>query len=98
MTANNGILEGLLSSLEQRLQGQQDDSSYTQKLVASSLNAVAQKVGEEAVEVVIASIAENDHCFKQEVADLLYHLAVLLIAKKVSVADIDAVLTARIKN
>jgi len=58
---------------------------------------VAQKVGEEAVEVVIEAKDSNDELFKNEVSDLLYHTLILLKVKKVKLADIEDVLKARKK-
>lgn len=64
------------------------DGSYTSKLFQAGLNRTAQKVGEEAVELVIEAIDSNDEKFKDEAADLLYHLLVLLSAKNVSLAKV----------
>jgi phosphoribosyl-ATP pyrophosphohydrolase len=59
------------------------------------LNKISQKVGEEATEVVIAALNQTGEQLKDEVADLLYHLLVLLQAKGVSLSEIDAVLANR---
>jgi phosphoribosyl-ATP pyrophosphohydrolase/phosphoribosyl-AMP cyclohydrolase len=59
-------------------------NSYTNKLLSRDLNKIAQKVGEEAVEVVIEATDVNDDLFKAEIADLIYHLSVLLVKKDVS--------------
>ncbi|RMG72240.1 MAG: bifunctional phosphoribosyl-AMP cyclohydrolase/phosphoribosyl-ATP diphosphatase HisIE [Bacteroidetes bacterium] len=69
--------------------------SYTTSLFERGINKIAQKVGEEAVEVVIEAKDENDDLFKNEVADLLYHLMILLEAKKVSLTEIVSVLETR---
>jgi phosphoribosyl-ATP pyrophosphohydrolase/phosphoribosyl-AMP cyclohydrolase len=71
--------------------------SYTAKLLSAGLNKISQKVGEEATEVVIAALNQSDDQFKDEVADLLYHLLVLLQAKGVSLSDINIVLADRHK-
>ena len=71
------------------------EGSYTAKLFASGLNKITQKVGEEATEVVIAALNEKDEQFKNETADLLYHLLVLLQAKGVSLSEINNVLANR---
>jgi phosphoribosyl-ATP pyrophosphohydrolase/phosphoribosyl-AMP cyclohydrolase len=71
------------------------EESYTAKLFASGLNKITQKVGEEATEVVIAALNEKDEQFKNEAADLLYHLLVLLQAKGVSLSEINTVLANR---
>lgn len=64
------------------------ENSYTSKLIASGLNRVAQKVGEEAVELVIAAKDDDREAFTSEAADLVYHLLVLAAYKNVSLAEI----------
>lgn len=71
------------------------DKSYTKSLFDKGINKIAQKVGEEAVELVIESKDDNDELFKNEAADLLYHLLVLLEAKDVDLSEIMEVLAAR---
>ena len=71
------------------------DDSYTAKLLAAGLNKISQKVGEEATEVIVAALNESEDNFKSEVADLLYHLLVLLQAKGISLDDINTVLANR---
>ena len=71
------------------------ESSYTNQLYRRGINKVAQKVGEEAVEVVIEAKDNNDELFKNESADLLYHYLILLKAKGFSLEDIEAVLRER---
>ena len=61
--------------------------SYTNKLYKKGINKMAQKVGEEAVELVIESKDDNIDLFKNEAADLLYHLLILLKAKGVKSAE-----------
>ena len=56
---------------------------------------MAQKVGEEAVELVIEAKDNNDDLFKNEAADLLYHFLILLKAKNFKLEDIEEVLTSR---
>jgi phosphoribosyl-ATP pyrophosphohydrolase/phosphoribosyl-AMP cyclohydrolase len=68
------------------------EESYTAKLLSDGLNKISQKVGEEATEVIIAALNQTGEQLKDEVADLLYHLLVLLQAKGVSLSEIDAVL------
>jgi phosphoribosyl-AMP cyclohydrolase / phosphoribosyl-ATP pyrophosphohydrolase len=65
-----------------------DENSYTSQLFQKGINKIAQKVGEEAVEVIIEAKDDNDELFKNETADLLYHLLVLLAAKKVNLAEV----------
>lgn len=71
--------------------------SYTSRLFSEGTGKIAQKVGEEAVELVIESMGDNNGLFKNEVADLLYHLLVLLRAKSVSLPEIEEVLLSRHK-
>ena len=71
------------------------EGSYVTKLFAKGLNKIAQKVGEEAVETVIASKDDDINAFKNEAADLLFHYLVLLRAKGVGLGDIVTVLKDR---
>jgi phosphoribosyl-AMP cyclohydrolase / phosphoribosyl-ATP pyrophosphohydrolase len=73
------------------------ESSYTSKLFAKGINKIAQKVGEEAIELVIESKDDNDDLFKNEAADLLYHLLILLAAKDVDLQEVIEVLKERRK-
>ena len=66
-------------------------------LFASGINKVAQKVGEEAVEVVIEAMDNNDDLFLSESADLLFHYLMLLQAKGYKLKDVVAVLKGREK-
>ena len=70
-------------------------NSYTNKLYKKGINKVAQKVGEEAVELIIEAKDDNIELFKNEAADLLYHFLILLKAKKLKFADIEEVLKSR---
>lgn len=72
-----------------------DDTSYVSRLFEKGINKIAQKVGEEAVELVIESKDQNDELFRNEAADLLFHYLILLQAKGCSLADIVDVLRAR---
>lgn len=69
--------------------------SYTNTLLSSGINKVAQKVGEEAVELVIEAKDNNRELFLGEAADLMYHFMVLLAAKDVSLNDVTKVLHQR---
>jgi phosphoribosyl-ATP pyrophosphohydrolase/phosphoribosyl-AMP cyclohydrolase len=87
-----------IQSLEQLIQSRKNnpiENSYTSKLFESGINKIAQKVGEEAVELVIESKDENRELFLGEAADLLYHYLVLLSAKNVSLSDVEEVLANR---
>ena len=71
--------------------------SYTNSLFDKGLNKIAQKVGEEAVEVVIEAKDNNDELFKNESADLLFHLLVLFAEKNISLNEVVTVLKERHK-
>ena len=95
------IAKGFIYELEQTINDRidsNDPDSYTNKLFRRGINKVAQKVGEEAVEVVIESKDNDDNLFKNEAADLLYHFLILLKAKGVKLQDIEDVLKERSKN
>lgn len=72
------------------------DSSYTRQLLDAGPPRCAKKLGEEAVETVIAAIGESDAALTAEAADLLYHLLVLLESRSVDFADVLAVLEKRL--
>lgn len=78
------------SRLEHRPAG-----SYTTALAKAGVAAGAQKVGEEAVELALAAVAEDDDHVAGEAADLLYHLIVLLHQRGLDLADVTAVLRQR---
>ena len=59
------------------------------------MNAIAQKVGEEAVELIIESKDSNDERFRNEAADLLYHFLILLRAKDMDLSQVEEVLKSR---
>ncbi|MEG0926843.1 bifunctional phosphoribosyl-AMP cyclohydrolase/phosphoribosyl-ATP diphosphatase HisIE [Chryseobacterium sp.] len=93
--------KGFLYELEEKISQRIDDkveSSYTYSLYQKGMNKVAQKVGEEAVEVVIEAKDNNDILFKNEAADLLYHFLILLKAKDFSLEDIERILQDRNKK
>jgi phosphoribosyl-ATP pyrophosphohydrolase/phosphoribosyl-AMP cyclohydrolase len=71
------------------------EGSYTTKLFSKGINKIAQKVGEEAVELVIEAKDQNDDLFLNEAADLIYHLQVLLSAKQFKIKDVVDVLEKR---
>jgi phosphoribosyl-AMP cyclohydrolase / phosphoribosyl-ATP pyrophosphohydrolase len=91
------FLDYLASIIAER-KNQDPASSYTASLFAKGLNKIAQKVGEEAVEIVIEAKDNNVDLFKGEAADLLFHYLVLLEAKGFSLADIIEVLKTRHKK
>jgi phosphoribosyl-ATP pyrophosphohydrolase len=71
------------------------DASYVARLHAKGLNKIAQKLGEEATETVIAALTEDKAALVGEAADLVFHLIVLLNAKDVPLADVLAELDRR---
>ena len=73
------------------------EGSYTTKLFQKGINKIAQKVGEEAVELVIEAKDQNDDLFLNEAADLVYHTIVLLTARGYSLTDVATVLSSRHK-
>jgi phosphoribosyl-AMP cyclohydrolase / phosphoribosyl-ATP pyrophosphohydrolase len=90
--------KGFIYELEQIINQRIDDDvqdSYTNRLFKKGINKVAQKVGEEAVELVIEAKDDNPELFKNETADLLYHLLILIKAKKISFSDIEEILKSR---
>jgi phosphoribosyl-ATP pyrophosphohydrolase len=71
------------------------DSSYTRQLLDAGPAKCAKKLGEEAVETVIATMGESDEALKSEAADLLYHLLVVLEARHIPLDDVLSVLEQR---
>ncbi|MEJ1241512.1 bifunctional phosphoribosyl-AMP cyclohydrolase/phosphoribosyl-ATP diphosphatase HisIE [Chryseolinea sp. T2] len=90
-TWNLETLEGII----QDRKGNPQKGSYTNTLLNAGINKVAQKVGEEAVELVIEAKDNNNDLFMGEAADLLYHYVVLLAAKNVKLKDVFGVLQKR---
>lgn len=90
---------GFLSQLERiisdRKSNVNDGSSYVASLFKSGINKIAQKVGEEAVELVIEAKDNNDELFLNESADLLFHYLILLQAKGFTLNDVATVLNKR---
>lgn len=87
-----------LSQLEDIIQERIDnpsDNSYTSMLVASGKKRVAQKIGEEAVELALATVAGNATEQLEEAADLVYHLLVLLKTRQLSLQDVSDTLQRR---
>ena len=73
------------------------EGSYTTSLFESGVNKMAQKVGEEAVELVIEAKDNNDELFLNEASDLLYHYLILLKAKGFKIEDVEKILESRSK-
>ena len=97
---NENTSKGFLYKLEETIQERierNDETSYTNQIFRKGINKVAQKVGEEAVELVIEAMDQNDELFKNEAADLLYHFLILLKAKNMNLEEIEQVLEMRVK-
>lgn len=87
-----------LYKLEQVIQSRKmnpDESSYTSELFKKGINKIAQKLGEEGVETVIAGLSENDESLISESADLIYHLLVLLASRDIELDQVIAKLASR---
>ncbi|WP_405575518.1 bifunctional phosphoribosyl-AMP cyclohydrolase/phosphoribosyl-ATP diphosphatase HisIE [Winogradskyella sp. Asnod2-B02-A] len=89
-----GFLYELQQTISERIDTN-DQNSYTNKLYQRGINKVAQKVGEEAVELVIEAKDDDADLFKNEAADLMYHYLILLKAKGFTLEDIEGVLESR---
>ena len=94
MTDSIDFLDQLEAVIRER-SGADPDSSYTARLLASGTQRIAQKVGEEGVEVALAAVAGERAELLGEAADLLYHLLVLLQDRKASLAEVVAILESR---
>lgn len=91
---------GSIKQLEDRISKRWDEEvegSYVGSLKQKGIHKIAQKVGEEAVEVVIEAMRENKQLFLEENADLFFHFLVLLRAKECSLDDVLKVLSGRMK-
>lgn len=93
---SNDFLSKLETVITER-KNNPSDSSYTSKLFAKGINKIAQKVGEEAVEVVIEAKDDSEELFLNESADLLFHYLVLLSAKGYQLSDVLSILQQRHK-
>ena len=89
-----GFIYTLQSTIASRIDNNERDS-YTNQLYKKGINKVAQKVGEEAVELVIEAKDNNLDLFKNEAADLLYHYLILLKTKGLKLEDIEKILKER---
>ncbi|HXS74274.1 MAG TPA: bifunctional phosphoribosyl-AMP cyclohydrolase/phosphoribosyl-ATP diphosphatase HisIE [Rhodanobacteraceae bacterium] len=84
-----------LDALVERREAERPPESYSTALFESGVQRIAQKVGEEAVETALAAVAQNDEALIGEAADLLYHLVVLLRARRLSLSDASELLRQR---
>jgi phosphoribosyl-ATP pyrophosphohydrolase len=87
-------LHDLAARVHERAQASAD-TSYTRKLIDKGVAHCAKKLGEEAVETALAAVAEDRERLIAEAADLLYHLLVVLEARGIGVAEVEAALARR---
>ncbi len=92
---NYGFISSLETTIANRIAEADTTKSYVASLFASGINKVAQKVGEEAVEVIIEAKDNNDDLFLSESADLLFHYLLLLQAKGFQLNDVVDILKNR---
>lgn len=92
-----GFISTLEKTIKKRRGNADSEKSYVASLFKLGINKIAQKVGEEAIEVVIEAKDNNDHLFLDESADLLFHYLILLQAKGYKFNDIVEVLKKRQK-
>lgn len=94
---SENFIQNLEHVIEERKNNQQD-TSYTSSLFKQGINKIAQKVGEEAVEMVIEAKDNNDELFLNESADLFFHYLILLHAKGYCLEDVIHILKERRKR
>lgn len=90
------VLDTLWRTLERR-KAEQPAGSYTTHLLAAGENEIVKKLGEEAIEVIVAAKGEGDERVIYELADLVYHSMVLLLARDLSWRDVEAELARRFR-
>ena len=94
---SKGFLYKLEETIHKRID-ENDETSYTNKLFKKGINKVAQKLGEEAVELVIEAKDNDDNLFLNEAADLMYHFLILLKAKNHTLSQVEKILLERSKK
>jgi phosphoribosyl-ATP pyrophosphohydrolase/phosphoribosyl-AMP cyclohydrolase len=90
-----GFLSALEDVIRSRKENQKDTTSYVASLFRKGINKIAQKVGEEAIEVVIEAKDDNEKLFLDESADLLFHYLILLQEKGYQLQDVVNILESR---
>lgn len=95
--ADYGFISRLENTIQVRRENADSEKSYVASLFKLGINKIAQKVGEEAIEVVIEAKDDNNDLFLSESADLLFHYLILLQAKGFKLDDVVAVLKSRQK-
>ncbi len=88
------MIEQLFEIIESRKKETPKDS-YTRQLLAAGEDRILRKIGEESLEVILASKSEGDQRLIEEISDLIYHLLVLLAFKNLKLSDINAELSKR---
>ncbi len=91
---SDDVLARLAETIRQR-RSETADRSYTRQLLESGAERCARKLGEEAIETVIAGVSQNEAALTAEAADLIYHLMVLLEVRGVAWTDVTAELNRR---
>lgn len=91
------VLSGLYDVLVQRIRDQ-EEGSYTVRLHQKGLDEILKKLGEECIEVILSAKHQDRSAVVYEIADLLYHLLVLMVEKEISVEEIEKELAARRKK
>ena len=90
----SSTLYDLVNIIKERRQSTAE-KSYTKSLIEAGTGKCCKKLGEEATEMIIAALSEDQASFKEEAADVLYHYLVLLEAKNLELSEIEAVLEQR---
>ncbi len=88
------VISGLETTLRERM-SRSPEQSYTARLMALGEDEIVKKIGEEAVEVILAAKGQGNARVVEESADLVYHLLVLLLARGLSWADVEVELVRR---
>ncbi len=91
----SAVLDRLEAAIRARLASGDTSASHVARLAAGGVPAVARKLGEEAVETLVAALAEDEGALTREAADLLFHLMVLLAVRGVAIGDVMAELERR---
>lgn len=94
-TTLGAVLTGLATVIDERALSGDTSGSYTAKLLAEAPHKPAKKLGEEAVELALALVSEDNASVKEEAADVLYHFLVALRGRDISLGDVADVLAKR---
>ena len=86
--------QDLMTVLQQR-KANFSPESYTARLLAQGEDAIIKKIGEEAIEIILAAKGQGDERLLEETADLIYHLSVLLVARDLTWSDVNHILDRR---